>query len=162
MSKSSYESPWMNEDLRMYRKALREFIQEEFVPLRSKWREQHRPDVDAWKQAGQTGLLLPDVPEEYGGGGGTFAHQAVVTEELAQAGVNFGCGVNPAGAMATLGLNGNAFSRGRTGCHCVLSASVFIARVDSAGAKVFNEIVSRSLDPPGVDCSSRGAEVSIS
>jgi len=93
MSKSSYESPWMNEDLRMYRKALREFIQEEFVPLRSKWREQHRPDVEAWKQAGQTGLLLPDVPEEYGGGGGTFAHQAVVTEELAQAGVNFGCGV---------------------------------------------------------------------
>jgi acyl-CoA dehydrogenase len=93
MSKSSYESPWMNEDLRMYRKALREFIQEECVPLRSKWREQHRPDVEAWKQAGQTGLLLPDVPEEYGGGGGTFAHQAVVTEELAQAGVNFGCGV---------------------------------------------------------------------
>ena len=93
MSKSSYESPWMNEDLRMYRKALREFIQEEFVPLRLKWREQHRPDLDAWKQAGQTGLLLPDVPEEYGGGGGTFAHTAVVTEELAQAGVNFGCGV---------------------------------------------------------------------
>lgn len=93
MSKSSYESPWMNEDLRMYRKALREFIQNEFVPLKLKWREQHRPDADAWKQAGQTGLLLPDVPEEYGGGGGTFAHQAVVTEELAQAGVNFGCGV---------------------------------------------------------------------
>jgi acyl-CoA dehydrogenase len=83
----------MNEDLRMYRKALREFIQEEFVPRRPKWREQHRPDMDDWKQAGQTGLLLPDVPEEYGGGGGTFAHQAVVTEELAQAGVNFGCGV---------------------------------------------------------------------
>src|SRR6266851_6072420 len=78
------------------------------------------------------------------------------------AGANFGCGVNPAGAMATLGLNGNAFSRGRIGCHCVLSASVFIARVDSGGGKVFNEIVSRSLDPPGVDCSSRGAEASIS
>jgi acyl-CoA dehydrogenase len=93
MPKTTYESPWMNEDLRMYRKALREFIQEEFVPRRPKWREQHRPDMDDWKQAGQTGLLLPDVPEEYGGGGGTFAHQAVVTEELAQAGVNFGCGV---------------------------------------------------------------------
>jgi acyl-CoA dehydrogenase len=93
MPKTTYESPWMNEDLRMYRKALREFIQEEFVPRRPKWREQHRPEMDDWKQAGQTGLLLPDVPEEYGGGGGTFAHQAVVTEELAQAGVNFGCGV---------------------------------------------------------------------
>jgi len=90
---ANYESPWMNEELRMYRKALREFIQEEFVPCQAKWREQHRPDAEAWKKAGETGLLLPDVPEEYGGGGGNFAHQAVVTEELAQAGVNFGCGV---------------------------------------------------------------------
>jgi acyl-CoA dehydrogenase len=90
---SNYESSWMNEELRMYRKTLREFIQEEFLPQQAKWREQHRPDAEAWKQAGQTGLLLPDVPEEYGGGGGSFAHQAVVTEELAQAGVNFGCGV---------------------------------------------------------------------
>src|ERR1700733_6408359 len=90
---ANYESPWMNEELRMYRKALREFIQEEFVPRQAKWREQHRPDASDWKQAGETGPLLPGVPEEYGGAGGTFAHQAVVTEELAQAGVNFGCGV---------------------------------------------------------------------
>jgi acyl-CoA dehydrogenase len=90
---ANYESPWMNEELRMFRKALREFIQEEFVPKQEKWREQHRPDLDAWKQAGATGLLLADIPEEYGGGGGTFAHNAVVTEELAQAGVNFGTGV---------------------------------------------------------------------
>jgi acyl-CoA dehydrogenase len=90
---ANYESPWMNEELRMFRKALREFIQEEFVPKQSKWREQHKPDLEAWKQAGATGLLLADIPEEYGGGGGTFAHNAVVTEELAQAGVNFGTGV---------------------------------------------------------------------
>ena len=90
---STYESPWMNEELRMYRKSIREFIEGEFLPQQEKWREQHRPDAEAWKQAGQTGLLLPDVPEAYGGGGGTFAHQAVVTEELAQAGLHFGCGV---------------------------------------------------------------------
>ena len=90
---SHYESTWMNDELRMYRKTVREFIQGEFLPRQDKWREQHRPDAEAWKQAGQTGLLLPDVPEEYGGGGGSFGHQAVVTEELAQAGVHFGCGV---------------------------------------------------------------------
>ncbi len=90
---SNYESPWMNDELRMFRKTVREFIQQEFLPRQVKWREQHRPDAEAWKQAGQTGLLLPDVPEDYGGGGGTFAHQAVVTEELAQAGLHFGCGV---------------------------------------------------------------------
>jgi acyl-CoA dehydrogenase len=90
---SNYESPWMNDELRMFRKTVREFLQEEFLPRQAKWREQHRPDAEAWKKAGQTGLLLPDVPENYGGGGGSFAHQAVVTEELAQAGVHFGCGV---------------------------------------------------------------------
>lgn len=90
---SNYESPWMNEELQLFRKTVREFIQEEFLPRQAKWREQHKPDLEAWKLAGETGLLLPDVPEDYGGGGGTFAHQAVVTEELAQAGMNFGCGV---------------------------------------------------------------------
>jgi acyl-CoA dehydrogenase len=90
---SNYESPWMNPELRMFRKSVREFLEREFLPRQAKWREQHRPDADAWKQAGQTGLLLPDIPEVYGGGGGTFAHQAVVMEELAQAGLHFGCAV---------------------------------------------------------------------
>ena len=90
---SNYESPWMNEELRMYRKSVREFIEDEFLPRLEQWREQHRPDVEAWKKAGETGLLLPDAPEQYGGCGGTFAHQAVVTEELAQAGIHFACGV---------------------------------------------------------------------
>jgi acyl-CoA dehydrogenase len=90
---SNYESPWMNPELRMFRKTVREFLEREFLPRQAKWREQHRPDAEAWKEAAKTGLLLPDVPEEYGGGGGTFAHQAVVMEELAQAGLHFGCAV---------------------------------------------------------------------
>jgi len=89
MASSTYESPWMNEDLHMFRKSVREFIQKEFTPNQARWREQHRPDAEAWKAAGATGMLLPDVPEEYGGGGGSFAHEAVVLEELARAGVHF-------------------------------------------------------------------------
>ena len=89
----TYESPWMNDDLRMFRKTVRQFIQEKFAPNHSRWCRQHRPDPEAWTQAGETGILLADVPEEYGGGG-TFAHEAVVIEELAQAGVNFGSGVH--------------------------------------------------------------------
>ena len=86
----TYESPWMNDELRMFRKTVHSFIQEEFSPHQTRWRKQHRPDADAWTKAGAAGLLLTDVPEEYGGGGGTIAHEAVIAEELAQAGVHFG------------------------------------------------------------------------
>lgn len=86
----TYESPWMNDELRMFRKTVHRFIQEEFVPHQARWRQQHRPDAEAWIQAGAAGLLLTDVPEELGGGAGTIAHEALIAEELAQAGVNFG------------------------------------------------------------------------
>jgi acyl-CoA dehydrogenase len=89
-----YQSPWMNDELSMFRKTVRRFVQEEFVPHEPRWREQHRPDTEAWTKAGATGLLLTDVPEAYGGGDGTFAHETVVMEELAYAGVNFGSGVH--------------------------------------------------------------------
>jgi acyl-CoA dehydrogenase len=94
MPQINYESPWMNDDLRLFRKSVREFIQNEFAPHHDRWREQHRPDTEAWIAAGRTGILLPDIPEEYGGGGGTFAHEATVIEELARSGVQFGSNVH--------------------------------------------------------------------
>jgi len=94
MSSVTYQSPWMNGELRMFRETVRHFIQKELVPHQARWRQQHFPDAEAWTAAGGRGILLPDVPEEYGGGGGTFAHEAVVVEELAQAGVHFGCTVS--------------------------------------------------------------------
>lgn len=93
MAPLTYQSSWMNDELRMLRKSVRQFLQESFVPHQARWREQQRPDAEAWTQAGEVGILLPDVPEAYGGGGGTFAHEAVVLEELALAGVQFGCGL---------------------------------------------------------------------
>ena len=90
---TAYQSSWMNEGLRTFRATVRQFIQDEFVPHQARWRQQRRPDLEAWAAAGAVGLLLPDVPEEYGGGGGTFAHEAVVLEELARAGIHFGASI---------------------------------------------------------------------
>jgi acyl-CoA dehydrogenase len=90
---SAYESPWINDDVRMFRKTVSQFVHKEFVPQQARWREQRGPDADAWTNAGRAGILLPDLPEEYGGGGGTFAHEAVVLEELAKAGVHFGSAI---------------------------------------------------------------------
>jgi acyl-CoA dehydrogenase len=79
----------MSDTLRMFRSTVREFIQTEFAPHQARWRQQQCPDAEAWTKAGAIGILLCDVPAEYGGGGGTFAHEAVVVEELAHAGVHF-------------------------------------------------------------------------
>ena len=89
MPVSTPESPWMDDDLRLFRAAVRQFVRERFAPHQARWREQHRPDPDAWTRAGEMGLLLSDVPEQYGGGGGSFAHTAIVVEELTRAGVHF-------------------------------------------------------------------------
>ena len=87
------EAPWTTDDTRFFRKTAREFIAKEFLSRQAQWDEQGRPDREAWRKAGRVGLLLPDVPEEYGGAGGTFAHEAVVIEELARAGIHSGFGV---------------------------------------------------------------------
>jgi acyl-CoA dehydrogenase len=93
MSSVTYQSPWMNDELRMFRETVRHFIQKEFVPHQSRWRQQHFPDTEAWTAAGRAGILLPDMPEEFGGGG-NLAFEVVVVEELAKAGVPFGCTVH--------------------------------------------------------------------
>ena len=89
-----YVSPWINEEIQLFRKNVKRFIAEEFVPNEARWREQHRVDPEAWPRAGEVGILCTDIPEEYGGGGGNYCHEAVVTEELCYAGVHFGHGVH--------------------------------------------------------------------
>jgi len=90
---SSYHSPWADDTVQLFRKNVRRFVEEELLPRQDRWRAQRRPDPEAWLAAGRIGLLLPDLTEDYGGAGGTFAHQAVVLEELARAGVHFGTGI---------------------------------------------------------------------
>ena len=90
---TAHEPAWTTDDVRSFRTMVRQFVQQELVPHQARWRQQHRPDADAWTSAGAAGLLLPDVPDQYGGGGGTFAHEAVVLEELARAGVDFACSI---------------------------------------------------------------------
>jgi acyl-CoA dehydrogenase len=84
MSAAPYQSAWINAEARMFRNTARLFVQKEFLPHQARWRAQHfrpmrRPGA---RRARRT--APPDVAEEYGGGGGTFAHEAVVLEELAQ------------------------------------------------------------------------------
>ena len=80
-----FRSPWMTEDLDALRDHSRAFMAKELAPNSERWSEQGHVDREFWKSAGDAGLLCISIPEEYGGGGGTFAHEAVVAEEQAYA-----------------------------------------------------------------------------
>jgi acyl-CoA dehydrogenase len=72
-------------ELELYRDTVRRFARAEVVPCQERWREQRHVDRAIWNKAGELGLLLADLPEEYGAGG-TFAHMAVFWEELVATG----------------------------------------------------------------------------
>lgn len=77
---------WTNPELDRFRDAVRRFVASEIAPHGERWRQQQHVDRDLWHKAGEMGLLAADIPEEYGGAGGNFAHMAVVFEELGYAG----------------------------------------------------------------------------
>lgn len=83
----AYPTPiWMDSDLELYRGSVRRFVETEIAPHEDKWRKQQHVDRELWNKAGELGLLLADVPEQYGGAGGDFRHMAVLFEEQAYAG----------------------------------------------------------------------------
>ncbi|MDL9944637.1 acyl-CoA dehydrogenase family protein [Gordonia sp. ABSL11-1] len=77
-------SSWETDDLTALRDLARSFCEKEIKPNIEKFIEQHHVDRDLWNKAGDLGLLCMSIPEEYGGGGGTFAHEAVLIEEQAR------------------------------------------------------------------------------
>ena len=78
-------SPWMTEDLDALRDHTRAFMAKELAPNLEKFSEQGFVDREFWTKAGDAGLLCISIPEEYGGGGGTFGHEAVIAEEQTRA-----------------------------------------------------------------------------
>ena len=77
---------WMTPELETFRDAVRRFVAAEVTPHQEHWKKQQHVDRDVWDKGGAMGILLADIPEEYGGSGGSFAHQSIVFEELTYAG----------------------------------------------------------------------------
>jgi acyl-CoA dehydrogenase len=109
---NAYESPWMDDELRTFRETVSRFVVTEMLPHDARWRAQHRVDRDTWRKAGETGLLLLDIPAEYGGGGGDFRHEAIFYEELARRGLSgFGQGVHSIAAHYVMNHGSEAQKR---------------------------------------------------
>lgn len=79
-------SPWLNSELEELRDLAAKFVATEIAPHSERFAEQHHVDRSVWERAGELGLLCMSIPTEYGGGGGTFAHETVLLEEQARVG----------------------------------------------------------------------------
>ena len=82
---------WATDDVEALRELATAFFTHEALPREDEFAAQGFPSKDIWQAAGKIGLLCASIPEEYGGGGGTFAHEVAIAEAQMRSG---------AGAMA--------------------------------------------------------------
>jgi acyl-CoA dehydrogenase len=77
---------WMSEDVVLLEETTRRFVAGEYGPHLEQWHEDHFYPREVWTKAGAAGLLCASMPEDYGGAGGSFAHEAVIDRQFSLAG----------------------------------------------------------------------------
>ena len=76
------------EEHKLFRLSVRRFMDEEIAPQHEMWEEQGYVDRDAWRKAGELGILCMTMPEQYGGSGADQRYSAIVMEEQARVGAS--------------------------------------------------------------------------
>lgn len=80
----SFTRSWTDPDLDQYRDTVVRFIETEMQPGDEAARQRGHVGHDIWRKAGEMGLLCTDIPEQWGGVGGDFRHEAVLYEEMSR------------------------------------------------------------------------------
>jgi acyl-CoA dehydrogenase len=72
----------------MVRDMATKFLEGEVAPHYEDYEKNEIVPRAVWEKAGANGLLCASMPEEYGGAGGTYAHEAAIAEALGRVGVD--------------------------------------------------------------------------
>ncbi len=80
MSQKKY--PQFTEEHEMFRKAVRDYCENELAPNAEQWEEQRLFPREVYEEMGRLGILGCRYPEEVGGAGGDIWYTAVLAEEL--------------------------------------------------------------------------------
>ncbi len=79
---------WRTGDVALLEEMANRFFAAELQPHYDEWEKNEIVDRSAWEKSGKAGLLCASMPEEYGGAGGTYAHEAVIIEALGHVGID--------------------------------------------------------------------------
>src|SRR5690606_20260790 len=74
----------LTDDEQLLRDSIREFADAELRPRARAMDEQARLDPDLLPKLFDLGVMATEVPESFGGSGGTFFHAVLVVEELSR------------------------------------------------------------------------------
>ena len=80
----TFDRSWSDSDIEQYRDTVVRFIDEHMQPDDEAARKRGHVGHELWRRAGEAGLLCTDIPEEWGGAGGDFRHEAVFYEEMSR------------------------------------------------------------------------------
>lgn len=79
---------WADEEVGMLYDMATRFLETEIAPRYEEFEKAEIFDRESWLKAGANGLLCAAIPEEYGGSGGTFAHESAIIEAISHVGVD--------------------------------------------------------------------------
>jgi len=79
---------WRGEDVGMLYDMATRFLSDEVLPRYGEFEDNGMVDRACWEKAGGAGLLCASIPEEYGGAGGSYAHEAAIIEAIGHVGVD--------------------------------------------------------------------------
>ncbi|MEO8559325.1 MAG: acyl-CoA dehydrogenase family protein, partial [Rhodospirillales bacterium] len=77
-------APIFTAEHELFRDQVRKFVAREIAPHHPLWEKEKRVPKEAWRKAGEAGLLCMTMPEEYGGAGADVLHSIILGEELAR------------------------------------------------------------------------------
>ncbi len=134
----------LGEDDALFRDAIREFAEGEIAPRVASMEESGRYDADLLPKLFEMGLMAVDVPEEYGGAGGTFFQSILAVEEISRVDAAVGVLVDVQNTLFN-----NAIARSGTDAQ----KSKYFPRIatDTVGAYALSEAASGS-DAFGLEC----------
>ena len=94
--------PPFTEEHEELRETVRRFVKKEIAPHVDEWEEAREFPRELYNRCGELGFLGLKFPEQYGGQGGTYLHDAVWTEELSRSGGSGGvaAGLNAHSSIA--------------------------------------------------------------